>query len=139
MAKSTAKLKTISPQKRIILSVVSGMLFAFIIIVMLIVKNHQSVTPSTTQLADIPVTEAPVSETFRYQGKSDVDALTLLKEKAAVEQDRAGMVVSINGRKAETTKREFWSFYVNGEMAQVGSADYVTKDSDQLEWRIETY
>ena len=76
---------------------------------------------------------------FKYNGKEGIDALTLLKEKTAVEQDKSGMVVSINGRKAESEKREFWGFYVNGEMAQVGSADFKTKDTDVINWKIENY
>jgi hypothetical protein len=76
---------------------------------------------------------------FKYDGKEGIDALTLLKEKTAVEQDKSGMVVSINGRKTETEKREFWGFYVNGEMAQVGSADFKTKDTDVINWKIENY
>ena len=76
---------------------------------------------------------------FEYRGRAGVDALTLLKEKTKMEEDEAGMVVSIDGVAANPEKREFWGFYVNGEMAQVGAADYQTKDSDVIDWRIENY
>jgi hypothetical protein len=76
---------------------------------------------------------------FEYKGENGKDALTILKNKTAVEQDKNGMVVSINGRKAETEKREFWGFYVNGKMAQVGAADFKTKDADVINWKIENY
>lgn len=78
-------------------------------------------------------------ESFSYNGRSGIDALTLLKEKTEVEQDKTGMVVSINGRKANNEKREFWSFYVNRVQANVGSADYITKNDDIIDWKIETY
>lgn len=78
-------------------------------------------------------------ESFSYNGRSGIDALTLLKEKTEVEQDKTGMVVSISGRKANNEKREFWSFYVNGVQANVGSADYITKNDDIIDWKIETY
>ena len=76
---------------------------------------------------------------FEYRGIDGVDALTLLKEKAEVELDGVGMVVSIDGTKANSEKREFWAFYVNGEMAQVGATDYKSKDTDIIDWRIEHY
>lgn len=86
-------------------------------------------TPTLTQTSDY----------FSYQGMEGKNALTLLKEKAEVEQDSSGLVVSINGRKAESSKREYWAFYVNGELAPVGPADYKTKERDKIEWKIEKY
>lgn len=76
---------------------------------------------------------------YSYQGKDGVDALSLLKQKASVEESQPGFVTSINGRKTDQKKKEFWSFYVNGKMAEVGSADYVTKSTDKIEWKIENY
>ncbi len=74
-----------------------------------------------------------------YAGRDGVDALTLLKEKAPVQQDQSGLVVSINNRKADSGKREYWAFYVNGKLASVGPAAYKTKDGDRIEWKIEKY
>lgn len=48
-------------------------------------------------------------------------------------------VTSIDGRAAETTKREFWAFYVNGKQAPVGAGTYIVKNNDTIEWKIETY
>lgn len=79
------------------------------------------------------------SEILSYKGEKEKDALTLLKEKATVEQDTSGLVVSINDRRADVVKREYWAFYVNGKMAQVGPADYKTKDEDMIEWKIDHY
>ncbi len=85
------------------------------------------------------ITQATVSDYLSYQGQDGKDALTLLKEKIAVEQDGSGLVVSINGRKATSEKREYWAFYVNDKMAEVGPADYKTKNEDKIEWKIEKY
>lgn len=79
------------------------------------------------------------SEILSYKGEKEKDALTLLKEKATVEQDRSGLVISIKGRKADSAKHEYWAFYVNGKLAAVGPADYQTKHEDKIEWRIEKY
>lgn len=84
-------------------------------------------------------TEVVENKNFEYKGESGKNALSLLKEKTAVELNDEGMVVSINGRKAEVEKREFWGFYVNGKMAEVGAADFKTKDTDVISWKIENY
>ncbi len=89
--------------------------------------------------AEKTVSQALVSNYVIYQGLEGKDALTLLKQKAEVAQDNSGLVVAINGRKAESAKREYWAFYVNGKMAEVGPADYKTKEGDTIEWRISNY
>lgn len=78
-------------------------------------------------------------DTFSYKGEAGKDALTILKAKTSVKQNSSGLVVLMNGRKADDKKHEFWAFYVNGKMAEVGPADYKTKDGDVIEWKIETY
>lgn len=100
------------------------------------------------QIANPPANPTPMAPTpstssqtnyFSYQGKSGVDALTLLKQSATIEQNSSGLVTSINGRKANDSSHEFWAFYVNGQEAQVGPSSYTTKDSDKIEWKIEKY
>lgn len=83
--------------------------------------------------------EVAESGSFEYKGENGKDALSLLREKTTVELNDKGMVVLVNGRKAETEKREFWGFYVNGKMAEVGAADFKTKDTDVINWKIENY
>ncbi|MBI2430880.1 MAG: DUF4430 domain-containing protein [Candidatus Levybacteria bacterium] len=75
----------------------------------------------------------------QYKGKVGKNALQLLQEQASVEQATSGLVVAINDRKADNAKHEYWGFYVNGKLAQVGPADYQTKDEDVIEWKIEKY
>jgi len=79
------------------------------------------------------------NKSFEYKGEEGKDALSLLREKTSVELDNKGMVVLVNGRKAEAEKREFWGFYVNGKMAEVGASDFKTKDTDVINWKIENY
>ena len=93
---------------------------------------------------EIPPTLSPQEndvglDHISYDGVAGKDALTLLKEKAAVEQDASGLVVAIDRRKPDSSQHEFWAFYVNGQMAQVGPADYKTKAGDKIEWKIEKY
>lgn len=76
---------------------------------------------------------------FSYQGKDGVDALSLLKQKAKIEENQPGFVSAINGRRADPQKKEFWAFYVNNKLAEVGAADYVTENTDKIEWKIQNY
>jgi hypothetical protein len=89
-------------------------------------------TISTTQ-------SAPDTAMFSYKGVAGKDALTLLKARFHVEQNASGLVTSIHGQKADDKKHEYWGFFVNGKMAEVGPAQYVTKDGDVLLWKIERY
>ena len=79
------------------------------------------------------------NNSFSYKGEDGKDALAILKEKTTVEQSSSGLVISINNRKADEGKKEFWAFYVNGKMAEVGPADYITKKGDLIEWKIQKY
>ena len=74
-----------------------------------------------------------------YKGKEGIDALTLLKKQAEVFQDASGLVVSINNRKADSAKHEYWAFYINGKLASVGPGEYKTKEADKVEWKIQKY
>ena len=48
-------------------------------------------------------------------------------------------VTGINGREADTKKKEYWAFYVNGKPATVGAGSYILKQADKIEWKIENY
>ena len=73
-----------------------------------------------------------------YQGVEGKNALELLKSNYKVETEAFSgfgeMVKSIDG--VTPDDKHFWGFYVNGEMAQVGAESYVTKSSDNIEWKL---
>jgi hypothetical protein len=48
-------------------------------------------------------------------------------------------VVAINGRRADSGKREFWELLVNGQPSAVGAGSYLIKAGDVIEWKIGTY
>lgn len=97
-------------------------------------QPKQEVIPSPS-----PTPQVEPSDKVSYPGEEGVDSLTLLHKSAIVEQDNSGLVVSINGRRADATAREYWAFYVNGELAPVGPADYKTKAGDKIEWKVEKF
>lgn len=94
-------------------------------------KPQVTVTPTQVQQKK--------TEAFSYRGVEGQDALTLLKAKTSVEQNNSGLVIAISGRKADDKIHEFWAFYVNGKMASVGPAEYQTRNTDLIEWKIEKY
>ena len=69
-------------------------------------------------------------------------ALDLTKEKASVKIKGEGVnayLTEINNQEALNSKKEYWAFYVNGKMAEVGAGSYQLKDGDKIEWKIEKY
>lgn len=113
--------------------VLTVFLFAVFSIVSYEKLNHLVVRP-----AELAVSQKQTTY-FSYFGKNGQNALTLLQEQTAVAEDHSGLVVSIDGHKANAVAHEYWAFYVNNKMADVGPAAYVTKDTDKIEWKIEKY
>ncbi|KKP87139.1 MAG: hypothetical protein UR89_C0006G0015 [Candidatus Roizmanbacteria bacterium GW2011_GWA2_35_8] len=77
-----------------------------------------------------------------YKISEKKSALDLLKEKSKAIAKGEGVnayVVSINGVEAKTEDKEYWAFYVNGKMAEVGAGSYIVKEGDKIEWKIEKY
>lgn len=113
------------------------------VIVLLAVVLQRQTQQSPQQQIPITPTRAAVPQsdtnTFSYKGEDGQDALTLLRSKTDVEQDKSGLVISINGKKADSSKREYWAFYVNGELSSSGPKDYITKNDDLIEWKVENY
>jgi hypothetical protein len=93
-------------------------------------QNTPSIHPTVVS------TQAKITM-FSYKGENGVDALTLLKKKTTVEQAKSGLIVSIDGNKP--TGHNYWAFYINGKYSNVGPAQYVTKNSDVILWKVEKY
>lgn len=75
---------------------------------------------------------------FTYQGQEGKTAFALLDELYEVEYqqfDFGPLVKSIEGEASSDSR--FWLYYVNGEQAQIGADQYVTKDGDTILWRLE--
>jgi len=82
------------------------------------------------------------SDFIKQEVVSNKTALDFTKEKAKISMKGDGTnayIVGINGRLAEDSKKEFWSFYINGKMSEVGAGSYILKDGDKIEWKIGEY
>lgn len=74
----------------------------------------------------------------KYQGVDGKNALELLKKYTKVETKHysfGDLVTSVNGTSGNGPK--YWSFYINGKLADVGAGSYVTKNADTIEWKLQ--
>lgn len=74
----------------------------------------------------------------KYKGREGQTALDLLKKYATVQTKHysfGDQVTSINGTVGNGPK--YWSFYLNGKLANVGAGAYKTHDSDNIEWKLQ--
>lgn len=138
MAEKVAKFQS-SRYLRIPLVIGFAAVITFGIVTFLFVGSKRVVSVTPVLLASPTNGEKRTPDIFSYKGEEGMDALTLLKQQASVGQDASGLVVSINNRKSDNSKHEYWSFFVNQKLAEAGPADYITKDSDQIVWKIERY
>lgn len=80
------------------------------------------------------------SKVVEYEGKAGQTVYDLLKANNDVQADTSSfgvMVKSING--LAQTDKEFWTYTVNGAMAEVGADKYVTKDTDKVRWELKGF
>lgn len=80
---------------------------------------------------------APVTQ-VTYQGVDGKNALQILEESHKVDTKLYGTdpyVTGIDGNTPDSS--HFWSFYVNGQMAQVGASQYQTKSTDTVMWKVD--
>ncbi len=75
---------------------------------------------------------------IQYPGKSGSSALNLLREKYRVETQSFAtgeFVKSINGVAPDTN--HYWAYFVNGQQSTVSASQYITKDGESIEWKLE--
>ena len=116
----------------------------FIIVVIIAVigviyaLTRTATAPTGNNASDSAVQQVP-SSSISYQGMDGRNALDLLKVFHRVDTKDTSfgpMVVGIDGLEPDSS--HYWAFYINGKMADVGAAQYITKNGDTLEWRLES-
>lgn len=113
------------------LSVVTGVVWSK--------KMDDKPTKQTTTTQDQTASEETNSNLVAYDGVEGKNALELLKaqEDVVTKQSSFGEYVdSVNGVVGGTDGK-YWAFYINGQLSQVGAADYQTKTGDKIEWKFE--
>ncbi len=73
-----------------------------------------------------------------FTAEAGKTVLDQLKSQANVETQDSSYgeyVVAINGNKSDGAK--YWTYYIDGQMAQQGAADYITTGGEKISWRLE--
>jgi hypothetical protein len=94
------------------------------------VKTPKTATASPAQSQ----TERTV---IAYEGEDGKTALEILKARAHVRTSTGQMgelVEEING--VNNGNGYYLIYYVNGAQAKVGAGNYITKNSDKIEWKL---
>lgn len=73
------------------------------------------------------------------EGKTALDLLNISSKVKSKGEGVNAYILSINGREATSLKKEYWAFYINGKLANVGAGSYKLKSGDKIEWKIEKY
>jgi len=93
----------------------------------------------TAASAPAKVEEQNAAGYVSYAGQDGKTAMELLKANVPNVKTKTSsigeFVESINGKDGGGTK--YWSFYINGEMSQVGAGSYQTKSTDKTEWKLQ--
>ncbi|MEK7536056.1 MAG: DUF4430 domain-containing protein [Patescibacteria group bacterium] len=74
----------------------------------------------------------------KYKGIEGQNALDLLKKYATVQTKHysfGDLVTAINGTEGNGPK--YWSFYLNGKLADIGAGAYTTHTGDIIEWKLQ--
>lgn len=93
----------------------------------------------TSEIEQTETTEAGRTE-ITYLAQPGMTSLEQLKAEAkdvvTQESEYGELVDSIEGHKGGANGN-YWSFYVNGEMAQVGAGSYIQQEGDWIEWKFQ--
>lgn len=86
----------------------------------------------------ITTTQNTQTTYVEYDGVAGQNALDLLKKYESIQTKHysfGDQVTAINGTQGNGPK--YWSFYINGKLADVGAGSYVTKTGDRIEWKLQ--
>ena len=82
----------------------------------------------------------------------EVNKKEILKEDAEIKKDEnlqsyleknhkavfeKGMMTELEGVKQDPAKKQYWMYYVNGKMAEVGIGDYKVNENDKIEFKFQ--
>lgn len=98
--------------------------------------SKQAVANTTAKSDQAKVESATIVEFKAVKNRTVLDQL---KDKAKVvtKDSQYGQYVdSVNGMQGGTNNK-YWTFYVNGQMANIGAGEYRTKGGETITWKFE--
>lgn len=69
----------------------------------------------------------------------DSNLLEIMDVNYDIEATEDGFMTAIEGYEQDESEGLYWLFDVNGEMGEVGAADYIPSESDAIEWKLESF
>lgn len=100
---------------------------------------YRNVATQKDQPTDVVQEEVAGEKVISLIGEKGKNVLQLLQKDHQVEVSESefgSFVLSINGM--ENSENAFWFYYVNDKMGDVAADKFKTKDSDKVEWRLES-
>ncbi|WP_058307546.1 DUF4430 domain-containing protein [Gracilibacillus massiliensis] len=80
----------------------------------------------TDQISDTTISDENITV------ESETTLLTVLEDNYDVEVSEEGFLTAIEGHQQNMEENHYWMYEINGEMANVGIADYQVKDEDHI-------
>lgn len=104
-------------------------------VVITAVTVNQNKLPATTAVQGAQASQQQSDDRVTFVATKGKNVLDQLKEHADVTTAQNGLLIdAVNGQKQDGKQ---WSYYVNGQKAQVGAAEYVTQGGEKIEWKLE--
>lgn len=102
----------------------------------LVTSEPTAIAEAATNWRDMSPAEVTLA------GVEGMTALEVLEQRAVVDVRRVSdtkFVTGINGRQAELTRHERWSFWVDGQLVDQDPAAYVCRGDETIVWRLKGY
>ncbi|WP_394019314.1 DUF4430 domain-containing protein [Anaerococcus cruorum] len=123
-------------------------LFSFLTVTTLTLTGCSNQASNQTEET---VAENPQATDVEITIKDTVNDKEITKEEAKIDENglkdyleknhkavfKDGMMTELDGISQDESKNQYWMYYVNDQMAEVGIGDYVPKDGDKVEFRFE--
>lgn len=100
-------------------------------------QQTESNNPETTDVEISIKDTVNDKEIIKEDAKIDENSLKDYLEKNHKAVFKDGMMTELDGISQDESKNQYWMYYVNDQMAEVGIGDYVPKDGDKIEFRFE--
>ena len=110
--------------------------------------NDTAETPTESVVEVVETQEAEptieISEDGTYvsydgvEGETPLATMQGLTDVVTQSSDFGEFVTTINGLEADSSS-QYWAFYVNGELANLGAGNFTAEAGDSIEWRLEEF
>lgn len=99
--------------------------------------EEKSETPETTSVKITIYDKVNDKEILTEDAEISKDGLEKYLEEKHQAKFENGMMTELAGISQDKDKNQYWMYYVNDQMAEVGIGDYEVKEGDKIEFRFE--